>query len=552
MARRFLRAVGLTAMNEARLLIRDPVSLLMLMIAPVVIMTVAGFSLGALYGNGTNVVTVPVVDPDGILFTELERQLRPEEPLRLERATDLAEVRSRLLQSGEAPVAVEIPPGAHAALRAGRDARLVVYVDPARRVQADAVELRLAALQRRTVAAAHAEARRRAAQATRELRHELAHLDTAVRRRERRLRSDLGRAEDTVGRTLHERWTEVGRQVESAAARATDDARAELAARAAVLERLRTQLQTLENARPAFERWLAELRAKAGRHAGDIPPPPPFPSGIAAADLAALTAPLSPPERRLRVAIPAMPPLDLGLRDALAGADDPPSLRFEPAVALPGALDVVERPAVDGAAVVANAFDQYVPGFGVTFLLIGMMLGVSLTLFDERDWGTLDRVRAGGASLSGILIGKVMARVVVGVAQMILLFAVGRLLFGITLGRAPAALLLPTVGMSFAGAALGLVIPTLAPAHDSVMPLGTMTSLALAAIGGCWWPLDFEPAWMRAAARWLPTTWTMQAYNDLMIRNAPPSAALTPFLVTTALGTVLLAIGIAAGVGGRE
>ena len=123
----------------------------------------------------------------------------------------------------------------------------------------------------------------------------------------------------------------------------------------------------------------------------------------------------------------------------------------------------MERPAVDGAAVRVNAFDQYVPGFGVTFLLIGMMLGISLTLFDERDWGTLQRVRAGGASLAGILIGKVLARVVVGVVQMIVLFGVGWALFDIALGRQPAALLLPMISMAFAGAALGLVIPASPP-----------------------------------------------------------------------------------------
>jgi ABC-2 type transport system permease protein len=209
-------------------------------------------------------------------------------------------------------------------------------------------------------------------------------------------------------------------------------------------------------------------------------------------------------------------------------------------------LDAFERPAVDGTDLRTNAFDQYVPGFGVTFLLIGMMLGLSLTLFDERDWGTLERVRAGGASLAGILIGKVLARAVVGVVQMLVLFGVGWALFDVTLGRTPAALLLPMVSMAFAGAALGLVIPSLAPAHDSVMPLGTMTSLAMAAIGGCWWPLDFEPAWMRTLAHWLPTTWTMRAYNDLMIRGAPASAALLPFVVTTAIGGVVLAIGVAA------
>ena len=76
------------------------------------------------------------------------------------------------------------------------------------------------------------------------------------------------------------------------------------------------------------------------------------------------------------------------------------------------------------------------------------------------------------------------------------------------------------------------------------MPLGTMTSMAMAAIGGCWWPLDFEPGAMRAIAAWLPTTWTMQAYNDLMIRRLPASAAVWPFAVTIGLGVLYLAVGL--------
>ncbi|HEY2664596.1 MAG TPA: ABC transporter permease, partial [Candidatus Binataceae bacterium] len=69
-------------------------------------------------------------------------------------------------------------------------------------------------------------------------------------------------------------------------------------------------------------------------------------------------------------------------------------------------------------------------------------------------------------------------------------------------------------------------------------------SMAMSAIGGCWWPLDFEPGWMRELARWMPTTWTMQAYNDLMIRRLPASAALWPSLVTLGLGSLFLAAGI--------
>ena len=196
---------------------------------------------------------------------------------------------------------------------------------------------------------------------------------------------------------------------------------------------------------------------------------------------------------------------------------------------LPGDIGFVEKPAIEGEAVTVNAFDQYVPGFGVTFLLIGMMLGIALTLFDERDWGTLKRLQVSGAPLTGLLLGKLFARFIVGIAQMVLLFAVGWALFGISLGRNPLALIIPTVGISFAAAALALVVASIATAHDSVTSLGVTISMAMAAIGGCWWPLDFEPGWMRELARWLPTTWTMQAFNDLMIRNQPPSAALRPW-----------------------
>jgi hypothetical protein len=49
---------------------------------------------------------------------------------------------------------------------------------------------------------------------------------------------------------------------------------------------------------------------------------------------------------------------------------------------------------------------------------------------------------------------------------------------------------------------------------------------------------------MRAAAWWMPTTWTMRAFNDLMIRELPPSSALWPAAATIALGLVYLAVGL--------
>ncbi len=143
-----------------------------------------------------------------------------------------------------------------------------------------------------------------------------------------------------------------------------------------------------------------------------------------------------------------------------------------------------------------------------------------------------------------MLLGKLAARFIVGMAQMILLFAVGYFVFGVSLGPQPWALLLPIAGIVFAGTAFGLIVASLARTRDAVLPLGAIAIMSMAAIGGCWWPIDLEPRWMRTIALALPTTWAMESFNDLMIRLRGADAALKPTAVLVAYGLAYLAIGL--------
>jgi ABC-2 type transport system permease protein len=129
-------------------------------------------------------------------------------------------------------------------------------------------------------------------------------------------------------------------------------------------------------------------------------------------------------------------------------------------------------------------------------------------------------------------------------AQMILLFAVGYFFFGMSLGPQPWALLLPIGGIVFAGTAFGLIIAGIARTRDAVLPLGAIVIMSMAAIGGCWWPIDLEPRWMRNVALAFPTTWAMEAFNDLMIRSRGVEAAFEPTAVLFAYGLAYLAVGL--------
>src|SRR5262249_22420531 len=149
--------------------------------------------------------------------------------------------------------------------------------------------------------------------------------------------------------------------------------------------------------RLSFGSWLARAREEAGRYADRIPPPPDpptLPAGLAelarggndgiATPVLGEAAGLTPSQLPPGIAPPPPP-----AAPTLATPVLPPL----PEIRLPRLLDVVET-SVSGAPSRLNSFDQYVPGFSITFLLLGMLLGVAMTLIDERELGTLDRVRA--------------------------------------------------------------------------------------------------------------------------------------------------------------
>ncbi|HVA82456.1 MAG TPA: ABC transporter permease [Candidatus Binataceae bacterium] len=559
-----LRAAWLIFLNEFRLLTKDRVGLAMLILAPVVIIAVAGFSLGNIYGvrPAVNAYDLPIVDQDhGAAARAIITALSRDPAVHLERAQSVAGVRALVGRRSRVPLAIVIPAGITAALEAGRPAELVLYVDPIKRIEVAAIELRLSRMCTEITARAQDNARTRISAANAELRvrlERLATLATTARSAAEHFRRESLSRRDAAQRELDARLrsatAELAAQTrvaaERSAAAANSELERELAPRRDAMNAVRVYLSALQASERDFNRWLANLKAAAGSHSADIPPPPAFPRPPTPAQLAVLSKPIeiSPPATALPE--PALPNLSLASLPTPSVAIPDFDAEFKPLLAapaptLPGALGWTELSAGRGPAQ-ANAFDQYVPGFGVTFLLIGMMMGISLGLIDERDWGTLARLRASGAPFAGTLLGKLLSRFVIGLMQMALLFAIGRWLFAISLGSEPLLLLIPSAAIAFAAAAFGLIIACIARTHDSVMPFGTVVSMAMSAIGGCWWPMDFEPGWMRAFAQWLPTTWTMQSFNDLMIRNLPASAIVWPTVATVGLGIAYLIVGIVA------
>jgi ABC-2 type transport system permease protein len=167
-----------------------------------------------------------------------------------------------------------------------------------------------------------------------------------------------------------------------------------------------------------------------------------------------------------------------------------------------------------------------------------------MSMHDERDAGTLARLLVAPGGFTRVLLGKLAARFVVGVVQMLLLLGWGHWMFGVSLGTSPIALLLLTTASVFAVVAAGMLVAGLARSREQTLPLGLSVVMALSALGGCWWPQSMQPEWMGRLAPTVFTTWVMRGLNDLILRERGLAAIALPTVVLVAYGTATMLAGV--------
>src|SRR4030095_10599072 len=89
-----------------------------------------------------------------------------------------------------------------------------------------------------------------------------------------------------------------------------------------------------------------------------------------------------------------------------------------------------------------TVFEQRVPGFALMFVLLAAISGTWKSMNEERAWGRLARLLVAPGGFTRILLGKLSARFVVGVVQMLVLLIWAHFVFRVSLGASPLGMLL--------------------------------------------------------------------------------------------------------------
>ena len=167
-----------------------------------------------------------------------------------------------------------------------------------------------------------------------------------------------------------------------------------------------------------------------------------------------------------------------------------------------------------------------VPAVAYVFAsVIGMSVGataflnLSITLVEERDEGILKRLRGTPLREWQLLGGKVLGAGVVILLQVLLLFAIGLLFFGLRLKGAP----LPSLGVLIVGTftflAMGFCLAGLMKNSRAAEAWALALFLPMLFIGGGFFPTESLPQVVQHLAQALPLTHLLEALVPVMVEG---------------------------------
>lgn len=155
----------------------------------------------------------------------------------------------------------------------------------------------------------------------------------------------------------------------------------------------------------------------------------------------------------------------------------------------------------------------YAVSLSVFFLFFTVQFGV-LSLLQEREDGTLDRILMAPITRSAVLVGKLMSSLVVGVVSMIVLVVATTVIGGAEWGDPVAVGVLIMVGVMVAIAVAALVA-ALARTAEQAMAFASAIALVLGLLGGTFFPVSRADGLLSTVSFLSPHRWLLEGFRDV-------------------------------------
>jgi ABC-2 type transport system permease protein len=237
------------------------------------------------------------------------------------------------------------------------------------------------------------------------------------------------------------------------------------------------------------------------------------------------------------------------LVEAAKGTAADGAVTREALAALPPAEDLVQVDArfAGRSRTAPGGFTQSIPGMTVMFVMLVALTYGAASLSRERAGGQLRRLMTTPVLSREVVAGKILGRYAVAAVQIVFLVAVGVVaheIFGVPIGDSPGATLIVLLAYALAVTPLGVLAGAAIRDPDRAASVGVVATMAMAGLGGCWWPIEIVSPTLQKVALAFPSGWAMLALHRVIAFGQPLSAAMVPLavLIGFAVGAGALAV----------
>ncbi|WP_338751347.1 ABC transporter permease [Bacillus sp. FJAT-52991] len=189
-----------------------------------------------------------------------------------------------------------------------------------------------------------------------------------------------------------------------------------------------------------------------------------------------------------------------------------------------------------------TGMNQSSAGFSIMFVMI-MMMSVTGTILEARTTGVWYRLLSTPTSRMQLMSGYLLAFFLIGWIQFAILMVSSSLLFDVHWGDMVGLIVL-TSALLVCIIGLGLFIASLVKTIEQQSAIGTLVIVSTCMLGGVYWPLSLVPDFMQTIAQFVPQTWAMKGYTELIVNDGTIADIALPATVLLGFATMFLAVGV--------
>ncbi|MDI6642736.1 MAG: ABC transporter permease [Candidatus Hodarchaeaceae archaeon] len=189
-----------------------------------------------------------------------------------------------------------------------------------------------------------------------------------------------------------------------------------------------------------------------------------------------------------------------------------------------------------------KAVDYYLPGYIAAFIMTNGIIGVTSNTSEFRRNGVIKRLTATPLQKSSWIMGNLVHQVLLAFMLMLVMIALGWVIFGVQVIPSPYALALIFMG-ALVFCSIGMVLGGVLKDVEAATAAGNAIAFPMMFLSGAFWPVEMMPGFMQGVAKCMPLYYFHDGLRQTMIYQNP-AQALVPFVILGVLAVVFVYLAI--------